>query len=110
MASENEGIYALCVVFAKTTLSFPTRSLGLYVEIGLDGSTARHTSVIERDTTLFWDGLFCIYSNTSSAISLWIKDESQTCGNSCIGHISIDLGTLLNACSEDGCMYDRDVI
>jgi hypothetical protein len=51
----------LPVVFAKITLSLPTRPLGLYVEIRLDGSTAQHTSVIEGDTTPFWDEQFCMY-------------------------------------------------
>jgi hypothetical protein len=51
----------LPVVFAKTNLSFPTGLLGLYVEIRLDGSTARHTSVIEGDTAPFWNEQFCMY-------------------------------------------------
>jgi hypothetical protein len=47
------------------------------------------------------------YGNTFSIISLSIKDTRE-CEDHRIGHVTVNLGKILDACAEQGCMYDGD--
>jgi hypothetical protein len=48
------------------------------------------------------------HGNTLSTPSLSIGDKMRLCGDHCIGNANINLGTLLDACSEHECMYNGD--
>ncbi|KIM80323.1 hypothetical protein PILCRDRAFT_89628 [Piloderma croceum F 1598] len=117
MTTENEESYALYgefsafhklmtipdilpVVSAHISPSLVTKSSNLCVVIRQDRAATQHTSVIEGDTAHVWNKEFFVYGNTSSTLSLSIEDKGRPSGDHCIGHVSINIDKLLDACSE----------
>ena len=116
------------MISAEITESL-AKSSNLYVEIKLDGSAMQRTSVIEGDTAPFWNEEFRVYvssspgclarliphnsnsrcGNTFSTISLSVEEKLSPCGNRSIGHASINIGALMDACSEYERTYDENI-